>query len=180
MDFFVVANLLTLGYIAFVLNSTWELIVCRFIQVWYVRSTSLRLSPLKQTFLAGASRSLLLKPPGTVCAVSAMQQFFLTTRPSRGPLFSFRSGRLLTRSAVICLLRDAARCAGLPYHSLKGHSFRIEAASTAAAAGLPDWLIKVLGRWSSDCYQLYIRTPQQVLLSAVPRMAGISSPDLLA
>ena len=64
MDFFVVANLLTLGYIAFILNLTWELIVCRFIQVWYVRSTSLlQLSPLKQTFLAGASRSLLLKPP---------------------------------------------------------------------------------------------------------------------
>ena len=123
---------------------------------------------------------VIAKAPGTVCAVSAMQQFFLTTRPSRGPLFSFRSGRILTRSAVICLLRDAARCTGLLYHSLKGNSFRIGAASTAAAAGLPDWLIKVLGRWSSDCYQLYIRTPQQVLLSAAPRMAGVSSPDSLA
>ena len=47
---------------------------------------------------------------------------------------------------------------GLPFESLKGHSFRIGAASAAAAAGLPDWLIKVLGRWSSNCYQLYIRT----------------------
>ena len=122
---------------------------------------------------------VIAKAPGTVCAVSAMQQFFLTTRPSRGPLFSFRSGRLLTHSAVICLLEYAARCTGLPYHSLKGHSFRIGAASTAAAAGLPDWLIKVLGRWSSDCYQLYIRTPQQVLLSTASRMAGASSPDSL-
>ena len=88
---------------------------------------------------------VIAKAPGPVCAVSAMQQFFLTTRPSRGPLFSFQSGQLLTRSAVICLLRDAARCTGLPYHSLKGHCFRIGATSTAAAAGLPDWLIKVLG-----------------------------------
>ncbi|XP_078343927.1 uncharacterized protein LOC144629561 [Oculina patagonica] len=76
--------------------------------------------------------------------------------------------------SMIYLLRDAARYAGLPYKSLKGHSFRIGAASTAAAAGLPDWLIKVLGRWSSDCYQLYIRTPQNVLLSAAPRMASVS------
>ena len=134
----------------------------------------------KTDFSRQGQSVVIAKAPGPVCAVSAMQQFFLTTRPSRGPLFSFRSGRLLTRSAVICLLRDAARCAGLPYHSLKGHSFRIGAASTAAAAGLPDWLIKVLGRWSSDCYQLYIRTPQQVLLSAAPRMAGVSSPDSLA
>ena len=70
---------------------------------------------------------------------------------------------------------EAARYAGLHYKSLKGHSFRIGAASTAAAAGLPDWKIKVLGRWSSDCYQLYIRTPQNVLLSAAPRMASVLS-----
>ena len=107
-----------------------------------------------------------------VCAVTAMRDYFLTALP-RGPLFSFRSGRLLTRSAVVNLLRDAARQVGLPYNSLKGHSFRIGAASTAAAAGLPDWLIKVLGRWSSDCYQLYIRTPRTVLLSAAPRMASV-------
>ena len=36
------------------------------------------------------------------------------------------------------LLRDAAGQVGLPYNSLKGHRFRIGAASTAAAAGLPD------------------------------------------
>ena len=111
--------------------------------------------------------------PSPVCAVSAMRSYFLAARP-QGPLFSFQSGRFLTRSAVVNLLRDATRLAGLPYESLKGHSFRIGAASTAAAAGLPDWLIKVLGRWSSDCYQLYIRTPHNVLLSAAPRMASVS------
>ena len=56
-----------------------------------------------------------------------MRDYFLTARPT-GPLL------LLTRSAVINLLRDAARQVGLPCNSLKGHSFRIGAASTAAAA----------------------------------------------
>ena len=55
-------------------------------------------------------------------------------------------------------------------YSLKGRDFRVGATSSAAAAGLPDWLIKV--GWSSDCYQLYIRTPKQVLLSAAPHMAN--------
>ena len=71
------------------------------------------------------------------------------------------------------LLRDSYRTAGLPYRSLKGHSFRIGAASVAIEAGLPDWLIKVLGCWSSDCYQLYIRTPQSTLESVAPRMATV-------
>ena len=104
-----------------------------------------------------------------------MQQYFLLAQLCPWPLFYFQSGVLLTRSSVTKLLRDSARSAGLPYRSLKGHSFRIGAASTAAAAGVPDWLIKVLGRWSSDCYQLYIRTPESVLLSATPRMASVSS-----
>ena len=114
-----------------------------------------------------------------LCPVSAMQQYFLVAQPPPGPVFSFRSGSLLTRSSVTHLLRDSARisarCAELPYESLKGHSFRIGAASTTAAAGLPDWLIKVLVRWSSDCCQIYIHTPESVLLSAAPKMACVSS-----
>lgn len=109
-----------------------------------------------------------------LCAVVAMQEYFLLARPQPGPLFYFQSGRYLTRSVVSNLLRDSTRVAGFPYRSLKGHSFRIGAASVAAAAGLPDWLIKVLGRWSSDCYQLYIRTPQSTLESVAPRMAAVS------
>ena len=125
------------------------------------------------SFRAGQSL-LIARVDSPVCAVTTMQHYFQVVSPPKGPLFYFQSGRFLTRSSVVCLLRDAARHAGLPYHSLKGHSFRIGAASTAAAAGLPDWLIKAMGRWSSDRYQLYIRTPQQVLLSAAPRMASVS------
>jgi hypothetical protein len=117
-----------------------------------------------------------------LCAVQAMRDYLSASHHS-GPLFVFRSGRFLTRAPVSQLLRDAARAVGFPYKSLKGHSFRIGAArigaarigaaSAAAAAGLPDWLIKVLGCWASHCYQLYIRTPQNVLLSVAPQMASV-------
>ena len=122
---------------------------------------------------------VIARSSASLCAVIAMQEYFLAACPLPGPLFLFQSGRLLTRSVVTNLLRDAARSAGLPYKSLKGHSFRIGAASTAAAAGLPYWLIKVLGRWSSDCYQLYIRTPEPLLLSAAPRMACLPTTPML-
>jgi len=125
------------------------------------------------SFRAGQSLSVA-RCPSLLCPVSAMQQYFLLANPPLGPLLYFQSGCYLTRSSVMHLLRDSARSAGLPHESLKGHSFRIGAASAAAAAGLPDWLIKVLGCWSSDCYQIYIRTPESVLLSAAPKMASVS------
>ena len=72
----------------------------------------------------------------TICAVMAMRDNFLLARPQTGPLFYFQSGRYLTRGIVSHLLQDSTRFAGLPYQCLKGHSFRIRAASVATAAGL--------------------------------------------
>ena len=51
-----------------------------------------------------------------------------------------------------------------------GRSFRIGAATTAASQGLPHWLIQTLGRWSSDCYLRYIRTPINVLTDVSKRL----------
>ena len=135
--------------------------------------TVLLQSSKTDTFRRG-QRLTIARTSSPLCAVMAMRAYFLLARPQRGPLLRFHSGRYLTRRMVSHLLRDSARVAGLPYRSLKGHSFRIGAASTAAAAGVPDWLIKVLGRWSSDCYQLYIRTPQNVLQSVAPKMATVA------
>ena len=50
------------------------------------------------------------------------------------------------------------------------HSFRIGAATTAAAAGVPDHLTQVLGRWTSNAYMPYIRTPRSTLANVAKFM----------
>ena len=162
------------GLTSFALSLNLQPNVYHFILVWLApQQMSVFLKASKTDVYRQGHTLVIACCPSPVCAVTAMRNYFLAAHPRR-PLFSFQSGLLLTRSAVVHLLWDVSCHAGLPYKSLKGHSFCVGAASTAAAAGLPDWLIKVLGQWSSDCYQLYIRTPCIVLLSAAPRMAVVS------
>ena len=53
------------------------------------------------------------------------------------------------------------------------HSFRIGAATAAAAAGYPRWAIQAMGRWSSDCYRQYIRITDNTISSMSQAMAFI-------
>ena len=41
-----------------------------------------------------------------------------------------------------------------------GNSFRMGAATTAARVGIPDYMIKTSGLWSSEAYRLYIRSSE--------------------
>ena len=58
--------------------------------------------------------------------------------------------------------------------NMSTHSFRIGAATTAAAAGYPKWAIQTLGRWSSDCYKTYIRIPESTTNSLSQALANLS------
>ena len=95
-----------------------------------------------------------------LCPVSAILSF-LAVRPSHlsGPLLQFPDGRVLTRSCLIRSVRQALSAHGIEASQYSGHSFRIGAATAAAQAGIPDHTIKMLGRWESAAYTVYIRTP---------------------
>ena len=60
---------------------------------------------------------------------------------------------------------------GVNFTHYNRHSFRIGAATSSAANGLPIWLMKDLGRWTSDCYEHYIRTPTETLINASKRLS---------
>lgn len=91
---------------------------------------------------------------------------------SSTPLFLMPSGRALTRSAFVSRFRQLLRALGVNPLLYSGHSFRIGAASAAAAAGLPPYLIQALGRWTSDAYRRYIILPDSSIATAFCLMSS--------
>ena len=61
------------------------------------------------------------------------------------------------------------------------HSFRIGAAMVAAHNGIPNHLIQVLGRWTSNAYHLYICTPSEAIAGISSQLAwhGVSLPFVI-
>lgn len=117
----------------------------------------------------------LFQTDNILCPVQALETYH-KIRQAMGakqhdPLFVTQEGHPLSRESFISLLRTVLERLGYNPTLYAGHSFRIGAATTAAAAGIPDHLIKTLGRWSSDCYTVYIRTPQSIIASAHKRLA---------
>ena len=119
--------------------------------------------------------SLLIAPSRrSVCAVRALRKYLsLHSVSGASPLYVFQSGAYLTRAKVTSTLRTLLQHLSISTELYASHSFRIGAATTAAEAGLPPWLIQTLGRWSSNCFTLYIRTPPSIL-QKVPEMLATS------
>lgn len=105
-----------------------------------------------------------------VCAAKPVVHYLHRRGGSNGALFMHQNGLPLTRATLTTWLQEMALRAGLE-GNFSGHSCRIGAASTAASVGIPDHLIKTLGRWLSNAYQLNIRTPTEILDSMAARMA---------
>ena len=82
------------------------------------------------------------------------------------PLFLTEDGFPLARTVFVQHVKKLLALLGLDSSKYSGHSFRIGAASSGCSARLEDHLIRTLGRWSSDCYRTYIRTPNKVIQAA--------------
>ena len=128
------------------------------------RSLSARLKRSK-TDRFGKSATVLIGATGScTCPVRAMGKFLAARwlQPP-GPLFMLKSGDFLTRTDISRTTKHLLHAAGIDPEPYSSHSYRIGAATAAADAGLPDHLIKTLGRWRSNAYQTYIRTSSSVL-----------------
>ena len=98
-----------------------------------------------------------------LCPVKAVWAYRATRDAIPGPLFKLANTQGLTRQEFSARLTRTLTAAGVPVKGYTTHSFRIGAATTAKEAGVSDVHIKMLGRWKSDAYQLYVRTPKECL-----------------
>ena len=98
-----------------------------------------------------------------LCPVAAILSYMVTRGPESGAFFRFEDGKPLTRQRFVKEVRTALAASGIDASLYSGHSFRIGAATTAAQRGVSDAVIKMLGRWESSAYTLYIRTPRSQL-----------------
>jgi len=93
-----------------------------------------------------------------ICPLAAIGSYLHVRGDAPGPLFLFRDGRPLPRQILASKIQHILHSDDYS-GAYSVHSFRIDPATTAASCGIPDHLIKTLGRWSSDPYQVYIGTP---------------------
>ena len=84
-----------------------------------------------------------------------------------GPLFVDKDGLPLTLSLFAQLTEHALRLANFDATGYSRHSFRIGAATVRVLA----YFIKMLGRWQSEAYHAYIRTPRELLASVSQLLA---------
>ena len=107
-----------------------------------------------------------------VCPVAATLSYLQCRGTSPGPLFRLDDGRPLTRKRFVELVREALSKAGIDKSKYCGHSFRIGVATTAAAKGVEDSVIKTLGRWESVAYLQYVRLPREQLTGYSKLLTG--------
>lgn len=77
--------------------------------------------------------------------------------PDSRPLFCHPDGASFTVAQVRDMVKAVMRAAGRDPSMYGAHSLRIGGATAALAAGVSPQLIRLMGRWSSDVYQIYCR-----------------------
>ena len=129
-------------------------------------------------YLRGKSVPIVLSGGGTlVDPVAALWELFAGDPVPEAvehvtPLFRLRS-RGTTASLTVDQVRVEVKTLmsnlGLDPARFGAHSLRIGGATAAAAAGVPPSVIRVMGRWNSDIYEIYTRLTKQ----AAAKMTGV-------
>jgi hypothetical protein len=78
------------------------------------------------------------------------------------PLFLDGTGHILTKTMFVASTKLLLALLGYDPNKYSGHSFRAGAATTGADKGFDDWQLKMLGRWASNAYNIYLRNPKVV------------------
>lgn len=92
-----------------------------------------------------------------LCPVKALTAY-LQLRGSRpGLLFANSDGSPCVINQYRSVLARVVHAAGLSGRGITPHSFRVGAATSAAAVGIPEETIQRMGRWTSRAFMRYIK-----------------------
>ena len=98
-----------------------------------------------------------------ICPVQCLLEYLKLRGESKGPLFCFPGGKVVSRDLFARILKETLIFCGINIKLYKAHSFRIGAASWYASRGCSDAQIRMLGRWKSDAFKRYIRCARLLL-----------------
>ena len=104
------------------------------------------------------------------CAVAAITKFVKLKEKSLSTcqdshVFSWPGARMSVKY-FNKLIKEVASSLGLKSKHYSSHCFRAGGATTATNRGVPPHVIKQMGRWTSNCFELYVKKPKQALIRA--------------
>ncbi len=132
----------------------------------------IRLKTSKTDFFRVGVDVFIGKTDNELCPVAAVLAFMVSRGNGPGPFFRFQDGSPLTRPRLVAEVKRTLEKAGMDSRAYSGHSFR---SGAAARQGVEDSTIKMLGRWRSSAYQLYVRTLREQLAAFSKELAGGSA-----
>ena len=114
-----------------------------------------------------ALRFALPKIDGSdLCPMEALVSLFsMVPGADNDAVFKKSSGECFTYRNLQVRLAEISEILQVP-QKFTSHSLRAGGATNTFLAGVPPEVIKLLGFWKSDCYQQYIRMPEQARLAA--------------
>ena len=130
----------------------------------YLSTITIRLKQSKTDILNKGVEVKMGCSATPICAYCIMCSF-VGQHPcpaQNSPLFMGPNTLALRKPYFVSTTKLLLACSGYDPSAYSGHSFRAGSATTRATIGMSAWELKLLGRWSSNAYQVYLRNPQLV------------------
>jgi len=139
---------------------------------WFPSYVSVLLVQSKMS-LRGVSVKIF-RSGAPVCPVELLREAWVGAPLSSAadPLLQDDQGLPLSYRTLLHFIKQQVREFGFDPAAFGAHSLRIGGASQLAASNLPATHIQALGRWTSECYQRYIRLPDSSFERASASLAA--------
>lgn len=108
-----------------------------------------------------------------LCPFDALSSVLALPGEPHDPLFRLSDNSCLFYATFIKSLKHVLQFIGCDPSSYAGHSFRRGAATWASNSGLSDAEIKMLGYWSSDCFQRYVDSDRDQRLKIITLFSSL-------